>query len=330
MSTETSTGQATRRSFLGTAALTAASYKRVLGANDRIGVGQVGFGLIGRQHIADLKSFSDVDYVGLCDCYAPRVEEGVKFIGNRTVKGYSDFRKMYENKDIQAVVVATPDHWHALLTIMACAAGKDVYVEKPMTVFIDEGKWMVQAARKYKRIVAVGTQRRHEPGVTRRPRRWSRAARWARSIRSSGRGVPQYLSGLRQDAGRATRPTGFRLRHVAGAGAQAAVPGAPRPVPLPLVLGLLGRPDDQPGRAHHRSDPVDHERQGPDQRDGSMGGRFALEDDGETPDLQDAIWEFPGKDGQPGWTMQASIREASVGSPWDSIPANFTSGPRAT
>src|ERR1017187_1109324 len=120
MSTETSSGQATRRAFLGTAALTAASYKRVLGANDRIGVGQVGFGLIGRQHIADLKSFNDVEYIGLCDCYAPRVEEGVKFIGNGTVKGYSDFRKMYENKDIEAVVVASPDHWHALLTIMAC------------------------------------------------------------------------------------------------------------------------------------------------------------------------------------------------------------------
>ncbi len=72
---------------------------------------------------------------------------------------------MYENKDIQGVVVATPDHWHALLTIMACAAGKDVYVEKPMTLFIDEGKWMIQAARKYNRIVTVGTQRRQGKGV---------------------------------------------------------------------------------------------------------------------------------------------------------------------
>ena len=60
-----------------------------------------------------------------------------------------------------------PDHWHALLTIMACAAGKDVYVEKPLTVFIDEGKWMIQAMNKYKRIVVVGTQRNHNPGYQR-------------------------------------------------------------------------------------------------------------------------------------------------------------------
>src|ERR1019366_7624533 len=151
--------------FLGAAALTAASYNRVLGANDRIGIGQVGFGLIGKQHIADFKTQKDVDIVALCDAYAPRVEQGLQYIGNGTAKGYSDFRKMYENKDIQGVVVATPDHWHALLTIMACAAGKDVYVEKPMTVFIDEGKWMIQAARKYNRIVTVGTQRRQGKGV---------------------------------------------------------------------------------------------------------------------------------------------------------------------
>jgi len=159
------TAQTTRRGFLGAAALTAAQYKRVLGANDRIGVGFIGFGLIGKQHIADFKKFNDVDIVGLCDVYKPRVEAGLEYIGNPNTKSYSDFRKMYENKDIQGVVVATPDHWHALLTVMACAAGKDVYVEKPMTVFIDEGKWMIQAARKYNRIVTVGTQRRQGKGV---------------------------------------------------------------------------------------------------------------------------------------------------------------------
>ena len=106
-----------------------------------------------------------MDIVALCETYAPRLDEGLKYIGNGTAKGYGDFRKMYENKDIQGVIVATPDHWHALLTIMACAAGKDVYVEKPMTVFIDEGKWMLQAARAHKSIVTVGTQRRQGAGV---------------------------------------------------------------------------------------------------------------------------------------------------------------------
>jgi len=177
------TARATRREFLGVAALTAAQYKRVLGANDRIGIGFIGFGLIGKQHVADFKKFGDVDLVGLCDVYKPRLEEGLKYIGNPRAKGYSDFRKMYDNKDIQGVIVATPDHWHALLTIMACAAGKDVYVEKPMTLFIDEGRWMIQAARKYNRIVVVGMQRRHGKGVA-RPRKSSRAANLGRFIPS--------------------------------------------------------------------------------------------------------------------------------------------------
>ena len=120
MTKEVENSGTTRRAFLGAAALTAASYNRVLGANDRIGVGQIGFGLIGKQHIADLKTQKDVDIVGLCETYAPRLEEGLKYIGNGTAKPYTDFRKMYENKDIQGVMVATPDHWHALLTIMAC------------------------------------------------------------------------------------------------------------------------------------------------------------------------------------------------------------------
>ena len=174
----------TRRTFLGTAALTAASYQRVLGANDRIGVGFIGFGLIGKQHVTDFKKFDDVDLVGMCDIYKPRLEEAWSTSAIPTPRATSDFRKMYENKDIQGVVVATPDHWHALLTIMACAAGKDVYVEKPMTVFIDEGKWMIQAARKYKRIVwweRSGARAR----AWRKPRKWSKRARSEKSIPSA-------------------------------------------------------------------------------------------------------------------------------------------------
>ena len=160
------TSQSTRRGFLGSmTALTAASYNRVLGANDRVGIGFIGYGLIGKQHITNFKkSFPDVDRVAMCDVYKPRLDEGLAYLENPNAKGYGDFRKMYENKDIDGVVVATPDHWHAMLTIMACAAGKDVYVEKPLTVFIDEGKWMLQAMNKYKRVVVVGTQRNHNPG----------------------------------------------------------------------------------------------------------------------------------------------------------------------
>src|SRR5207247_6915711 len=101
----------------------------------------------------------DADLAAMCDVYQPRLEQGVAACGGHA-KSYSDFRKLLDDKDLQAVVVSTPDHWHALMTIMACAAGKDVYVEKPLTLFVREGRWMVDAARRYNRVVQAGTQQR--------------------------------------------------------------------------------------------------------------------------------------------------------------------------
>jgi predicted dehydrogenase len=288
---------------MGTAALTAASYQRILGANDRIGVGFIGFGLIGKQHVTDFKKFSDIDIVGLCDTYQPRVDEGLKFIGNPNTKGYADFRKMYENKDIDGVVVATPDHWHALLTIMACAAGKDVYVEKPMTVFIDEGKWMVQAARKYNRIVTVGTQRRQGKGV---------AA--AKKVVESG--VLGKIHSVRLSSFRNIYP-GF---------GKTPVSDPPPGFNYDMWLGPA------PKKAYQAHRGIYHFRWFWDYSGGQMtnlgahiidqilwimnvkgpslvmstGGRYALEDDGETPDLQDAQWVFPT------FTMNCAIREANA------------------
>ena len=66
------------------------------------------------------------------------------------VRGYRDFRKLLDDKDIDAVVISTPDHWHALMTMLACAAGKDVYVEKPLTLFVREGRWMIDVAKQHK------------------------------------------------------------------------------------------------------------------------------------------------------------------------------------
>ena len=238
----------TRRAFVGATAVTAASYSRVP-ANDRIGVGFIGFGLIGKQHVADFKKFDDVELVGMCDVYKPRLEEGLAVHGKSAApRATATSARCYENKDIQAIVVATPDHWHALLTIMACAAGKDVYVEKPMTVFIDEGKWMVQAARKYNRIVVVGTQRRHGKGVAEAKKVIeSGAIGKIHSVRmASYRNIyPGF--GKTTVSGPALE---FRLRHVAGSGPEEALSGAPRALPFPLVLGLFGRADDQPGRPH--------------------------------------------------------------------------------
>jgi len=155
-----------RRSFLragkgaGTAALLgAASYQRILGANDRVRAGFIGIGLIGKRHLLDFMAQPDVEIAAICETYDPRLEEGVETSGVKPER-FKDFRKMLDRKDIDAVVVSTPDHWHALMTILACAAGKDVYVEKPLTLFVKEGRWMVEAARHYKRVVQVGTQQR--------------------------------------------------------------------------------------------------------------------------------------------------------------------------
>jgi predicted dehydrogenase len=147
----------TRRTFL--TALSAASYTRIAGANDRVQVGFIGYGLIGSEHVRDFKNQNDTDLAALSDVYQPRLEQGIAACGGHA-KPYSDFRKLLDDKDIQAVVISTPDHWHALMTIMACGAGKDVYVEKPLNVFVREGQWMIEAARRYKRVVQVGTQQR--------------------------------------------------------------------------------------------------------------------------------------------------------------------------
>src|SRR4051795_1170545 len=153
-----------RRLFLGGAAatLSAASYRRVLGANDRVGLGFIGYGLIGKRHVLDFQKEADADLVALAEVHKGRLEEGASAIGGG-VRKYGDFRALLDDRDVDAVVISTPDHWHALMTMMACAAGKDVYVEKPLSLFVREGRWMVDVARRNGRVVQVGTQQRSGP-----------------------------------------------------------------------------------------------------------------------------------------------------------------------
>jgi predicted dehydrogenase len=169
VSQEQSEQKINRRTFIkaGTAtALTAASWSRVYGANERIGIGMIGIGLMGRIHTRNFAKLPDAAVLGICDTYTPRVDVGAEIVGGNVMK-CQDFRRLLDHKDIDAVVVATPDHWHALITMMACAAGKDVYVEKPLTLFVREGRWMIDVAKRYNRVVQVGVQNRSGPNFQR-------------------------------------------------------------------------------------------------------------------------------------------------------------------
>ncbi len=155
-----------RRSFLaGTLAAatvaTAASSKRVLGANDRIRLGVIGSGNRSRSLMRNLNGIGRIEWVALSDVWDERMNEAEKITG--PVDKYPDYRKLLERKDIDGVVVGTFDHVHAGITVDACRAGKDVYVEKPMTSLPAQGLDVVRAARDTGRIVQVGMQQRSIP-----------------------------------------------------------------------------------------------------------------------------------------------------------------------
>ncbi|MCW5983434.1 MAG: Gfo/Idh/MocA family oxidoreductase [Bryobacteraceae bacterium] len=137
----------------------AASQPGTSAANDRIGVGIIGCGNMGGWDQRDFQSNPDVEIVALCDVYRPNLEAALRMAGGKA-ETYRDYRRLLEDKRVDAVVIATPEHWHAIMCIDACDAGKDVYVEKPASHNIREGRLMVEAARRNNRIVQVGMQQR--------------------------------------------------------------------------------------------------------------------------------------------------------------------------
>jgi predicted dehydrogenase len=159
-----------------TAAACAATPGRVLGANEQVRLGFIGVGNRGCQLLKGFLPHADAKIVAACDVYEPylngdysRLDPRFASLGKRIaqmppldkdVARVADFRTILDRKDIDAVVIATPDHWHAVQSVAACKAGKDVYVEKPLSATIVEGRAMVAAARTHDRIVQVGTHRR--------------------------------------------------------------------------------------------------------------------------------------------------------------------------
>jgi predicted dehydrogenase len=298
---------ATRRAFVG--GLTAASYQRVMGANERIRIGCLGCGIIAGHHLSHLKPLGDVELVAMCDAYLPRAEKYVQEF-SPTATAYQDFRRVLERKDVDAVFICTTPHWHAMMAIMACAAGKDVYVEKPMTVFVREGRWVIEAARRYKRVVQVGTQQRSSP-------------HYQKAATDLLRGYLGKLCSIRSGSVRNVYPGWGKPRDS----------DPPNGLDWDLFLGPAARHPYNPrrgmnnfklqtGRWYWDTDGGQQTNMGAHEMDiilwalqvkgpkkvVSFGGRSVLDDGCEVPDTQDSLFEFPG-----GVTAAFSYREASVG-----------------
>jgi predicted dehydrogenase len=183
-------GKKTRREFLKESTASAAAVtlglsltgnhtvRAARSANEKIRVGFIGVGNRGTQLLNGFLKHDDAEVVALCDVYRPYLMRDYPKVDKKlrdsldgriprmneklssNVTRYRDFRQVLDRKDIDAVVIATPDHWHAIQAIMACQAGKDIYVEKPLSITIVEGRKMVEAAERYNRVVQVGLHRR--------------------------------------------------------------------------------------------------------------------------------------------------------------------------
>jgi predicted dehydrogenase len=284
-----------RREFIKqtTAAIstTAISAKRVIGANDRVVIGLIGCGGRGLDVARLMLKVSGVEYGAVCDVYAPNAERAKQQL-NPAARVSGDFRRLLELKEIDAVHIATPDHWHAIPTVMACEAGKDVYVEKPLAHNVKEGRAMVAAARNHNRIVQTGTQHRSSPhyreveriiksgelGEVRFVRVWNYS-----NLTPEGIGLPtdgQPPEGLDWDfyLGPAPKVTFNRAR----------------------FLGTIRGYWDNAGGTltdfgSHRFDTV-HQVMGVEAplSVSASGGRFSLKDAGEMPDLLQVTYEYTG------------------------------------
>lgn len=158
-----------RRYFLGAAGTAAAAQRSAVAASDVVRIGVIGLGGRGNALMSsELKRVPNARVTHLCDVDQARLEKAqasADKLGYGKVRGSEDLRRVLEDKEVDAVLIATPDHWHAPAAILACAAGKDVYVEKPVSHNLREGRLLVEAARKHQRVVQAGMQSRSRPST---------------------------------------------------------------------------------------------------------------------------------------------------------------------
>ena len=287
-----------RRNFLkssgsAAAALTAASYSQVMGANERVQVACIGVRGRGKSHIREFARDERSEVAAVVDidqAVAERAAQQTLEHQKRKPAEYEDLRKMLENDSIDAVSVAAPNHWHALATIWSCQAGKDVYVEKPASHSIFEGRKMVEAARKYKRIVQVGHQ--------------------SRSTQHKVRAIELLREGV---IGKLYMARGLCFKRRKSIGAKSASP-VPPGVNYDLWLGPSQEIDFKENRFHYNwhwywdFGNGDIGNQGVHEMDiarwglgkeelppavYSSGGHYIYPDDQQTPNTQTAVFEYP-------------------------------------
>ncbi len=262
-----------------------------MGANDRVRVGLIGCGGRGRYVARYMREVPGVEFVACADVHQPSADAAREWAGP-AAKAFQDFRRLLEMPDVDAVMVSTPDHWHSIATILACQAGKDVYAEKPLAHNVREGRAMVTAARRYNRIVQVGTQHRSAPHY----------AEVARIIQGGALGrvhfvrVWNYSNILPNGIGRApdsAPPPGLDWDMYCG-------PAPLRPYNVKRFKVTFRNFWDYAGGTitdfgTHRFDTV-HQIMGVDRplKVAASGGRFELNDAGEMPDILQATFEYPG------------------------------------
>lgn len=275
----------------GAAAIAAQAAPGRAGASDSVRLGFIGLGNRGDQLLDAFLPHADARIVALCDLYEPYLNAAQKKVGGQAAL-HKDWRRLVESKDLDAVVIATPDHWHALQFVGACRAGKDVYVEKPASLTIAEGRKMADVARETGRITQVGLQRRSTPTL-------QEAARLIRS------GV----------LGTVTMVRCFHLRNESPMGI-----GNPADCPPPagfdwdMWLGPAPHVAFNPNRCFYKfrwfSDysggqltnfgthylDIIHLALGKDAPKGvlAVGGKYAVQDNRDIPDTMEVVWDYGG------------------------------------
>jgi len=267
----------------------------VRGANNQVRVAVAGIRGRGGAHITHFQSLTGVKVVAICDPDKKVLGDWEKRFKDKygaSITGYMDVRELLERKDVDALIIATPNHWHSLMTIYACQAGKHVYVEKPVSHAIWEGRKMVEAARKYNRIVEAGTQHRSCP-ATQEAARDIKAGRWGKVL-----WVHCSKLGARGSIGKVTtpQPVPAHIDYNLWAG----------PAPMTPVMRKQFHYDwhwqwnwgdgEMANWGIHYIDDFRHILGWDDvpTKVVAAGNRFAWDDNGETPNMHFALFDYDG------------------------------------